>query len=204
AVILFLLLVALIIPPGDAAEPASAGNVLALYLLMTTLMADPGLFAYVAAGIFALVVAPVPMAIALSIWAATRPAATSAARPCTRAAWRRIPVLVIELHDAPSRLSIEHEPRAHGRALPGRRGDRHRGAFGLALRHQSRRLRFDRAAAGRLGARRAVAAERARPCRHQRLRKRRLRPLPAPPTAGAVRRRAGDGAGVYLAPARGG
>ena len=81
AVILFLLLVALIIPPGDAAQPASAGNVLALYLLMTTLMADPGLFAYVAVGIFALVVAPVPMAIALSIWAATRPAATSAARP---------------------------------------------------------------------------------------------------------------------------
>src|SRR5215472_13204021 len=81
AVILFLLLVALIMPPGDAAQTASAGNVLALYLLMTTLMADPGLFAYVAAGIFALVVAPVPMAIALSIWAATRPAATSAARP---------------------------------------------------------------------------------------------------------------------------
>src|SRR5215813_3811786 len=79
AVILFLLLVALIMPAGDAAQTASAGNV--LYLLMTTLMADPGLFAYVAVGIFALVVAPVPMAIALSIWAATRPAATSAARP---------------------------------------------------------------------------------------------------------------------------
>jgi uncharacterized membrane protein YhaH (DUF805 family) len=80
AVILFLLLVALIIPPGDAAQPASAGNVLALHWLTTTLMADPGLFAYVAVGIFALVVAPVPMAITLSIWAATRPAATSAAR----------------------------------------------------------------------------------------------------------------------------
>ena len=47
---------------------------------MTTPMADPGIFAYVAVGIFALVVAPVPMAIALSIWAATRPAATSSAR----------------------------------------------------------------------------------------------------------------------------
>jgi uncharacterized membrane protein YhaH (DUF805 family) len=81
AVILFLLLVALIMPPGDAAQTASAGNVLAVYLRMTTLIADSGLFAYVAVGIFALVVAPVPMAIALSIWAATRPAATSAVRP---------------------------------------------------------------------------------------------------------------------------
>jgi len=78
AVILFLLLVALIMPLGDAAQPASAGNVLALFFLVTTLMADPGLFAYVAAGIFALVLAPVPMAIAFSIWAATRPAVTNA------------------------------------------------------------------------------------------------------------------------------
>jgi hypothetical protein len=73
AVILFLLLVALIMPPGDAAQTASAGDVPSLFLLITTLMADPGLFAYVAAGIFVLVFAPVPMAIALSIWAATRP-----------------------------------------------------------------------------------------------------------------------------------
>ena len=88
AVILFLLLVARIIPPGDAAQPASAGNVLALYLLMTTLMADPGLFAYVAAGIFVLVFAPVPMAIAFSIWAATRPAVTNAQPSPARAAAR--------------------------------------------------------------------------------------------------------------------
>jgi uncharacterized membrane protein YhaH (DUF805 family) len=78
AVILFLLLVALIMPLGDAAQPASAGNVLALFFLVTTLMVDPGLFAYVAAGIFALVLAPVPVAIAFSIWAATRPAVTNA------------------------------------------------------------------------------------------------------------------------------
>ena len=77
AVVLFLLLVALIMP-GDAAQITSAGNGLALYSLITTLMADPGLFAYVAAGIFALVFAPVPMAIGLSIWAATRPAVTRA------------------------------------------------------------------------------------------------------------------------------
>lgn len=78
AVILFLLLLALMMPLGDAAQTASAGNGLALYSLITTLMADPGLFAYVAAGIFALVFAPVPIAIGLSIWAATRPAVTSA------------------------------------------------------------------------------------------------------------------------------
>src|SRR5215468_11821123 len=128
--------------------------------------------------------------------------ARRAREPC--AALRRLAVLLIEPHDAAFRLRIEHEPRAHGRALPGRRGGRHRGAFGLAVRHQSRGLRLDRAAAGRPRARRAVAAERARSCRHQRLRKRRFRPLPAPPTAGAVRRRAGDGAGLYRAPARGG
>jgi len=82
AVILFLLLVALIMPPGDAAR-RSAGDVPSLFFLIATLMADPGLFAYVAAGIFALVFAPVPMAIALSIWAATRPAGTSAQpSPC--------------------------------------------------------------------------------------------------------------------------
>src|SRR5262249_50755584 len=79
--ILFLLLVALIMPPGGAAPTASAGHVLAFYLVLTTLMADPRPFASVGAGIFPLVVAPVPMAIALSIWAAKRPAATSAARP---------------------------------------------------------------------------------------------------------------------------
>src|SRR6266446_9941226 len=72
AVILFLLLVALIMPPGDAAQTGSAGNVLAVFFLITTLIADPGLFAYVTAGILALVFAPVPMAIAFSIWAATR------------------------------------------------------------------------------------------------------------------------------------
>jgi uncharacterized membrane protein YhaH (DUF805 family) len=77
AVILFLLLVALIMPPGDAAR-RSVGDVPSLFFLIATLMADPGLFACVAAGIFALVFAPVPMAIALSVWAATRPAVTSA------------------------------------------------------------------------------------------------------------------------------
>src|SRR5262249_61064945 len=100
-----------------------------------------------------------------------------------RAGLRRIAVLVIEGDDAAFRLRIEHEPRAHGRALPGRRGDRHRDAFGLALRHQSRGLRLDRAAPGRTRPWRAVAAERARPCRYPRLRKRPLPPPFAPPPA---------------------
>ena len=80
AVILFLLLVALIMPFGDAAQRARAEDVPVLSLLIATLTAETGIFAYVAAAILALVVAPVPMAIALSIWAATRPAATSSAR----------------------------------------------------------------------------------------------------------------------------
>ena len=81
AVILFLLLlVALIMPFGDVAQTARADDVLALPLLIAKLTAESGIFAYVAAAILALVVAPVPMAIGFSIWAATRPAATSAAR----------------------------------------------------------------------------------------------------------------------------
>ena len=80
AVILFLLLVALIMPFGDVAQTARADDVLAPPLLIATLTAQTGIFAYVAAAILALVVAPVPMAIGFSIWAATRSAAASAAR----------------------------------------------------------------------------------------------------------------------------
>jgi len=80
AVILFLLLVALIMPFGDAAQRAHAEDVPVLPLLIATLTAETGIFAYVAAAILALVVAPVPVAIGFSIWAATRPAATSSAR----------------------------------------------------------------------------------------------------------------------------
>ena len=80
SVILFLLLVALIMPFDDVAETARAGDVPALPLLIATLTAEAGIFAYVAAAILALVVAPVPMAIGFSIWSATRPAATSSMR----------------------------------------------------------------------------------------------------------------------------
>src|SRR5262249_52054512 len=79
--ILFLLSIALIMPPGEAPQTGSAEVVRALPLLIAPLTAETGIFAYVAAAILTLVVAPVPVAIALSIWAATRPAATSAARP---------------------------------------------------------------------------------------------------------------------------
>src|SRR5215471_21719673 len=48
AVILFLLLVALIMPFGDAAQTARAGDVPALPLLIATLTAETGIFAYVA------------------------------------------------------------------------------------------------------------------------------------------------------------
>jgi uncharacterized membrane protein YhaH (DUF805 family) len=78
AVILFLLLVALVMPFGDVAQTARADDVLPV--LIAALTAESGIFAYVAAAILALVVAPVPMAIGFSIWAATRPAATSPAR----------------------------------------------------------------------------------------------------------------------------
>jgi hypothetical protein len=77
AVILFLLLVALIMPFGDVAQTARADDVLALLLLIAALTAESGIFAYVAAAILALVIAPVPMAIGFSIWAATRPAVRS-------------------------------------------------------------------------------------------------------------------------------
>ena len=81
AVTLFLLLlVALIMPFGDVAQSARAEDVPVLSLLIATLTAETGIFAYVAAAILALVVAPVPVAIGFSIWAATRPAATSSAR----------------------------------------------------------------------------------------------------------------------------
>src|SRR5262249_27618986 len=86
--ILVLLLVASILPPRRAAQAASGGDVLGLFLLIATWMADPGFSAYVAAGFFVLFSAPVPMAIVFSIWAAPRPAVTSAQPSPARAAAR--------------------------------------------------------------------------------------------------------------------
>src|SRR5260221_13548682 len=80
AVILFLLLVALITPFGDVAQTARPDDVLGLPLLIATLTAETGIFAYVAAAILALVVAPVPMPIGFSICAATVSASTTARR----------------------------------------------------------------------------------------------------------------------------
>src|SRR5262249_22293636 len=75
-----LLLVALIIPCDAVARAAGAEDARPWLLFTARRPAETGIFAYVAAAILALVVAPVPMAIGFSIWAATRPAATSSAR----------------------------------------------------------------------------------------------------------------------------
>src|SRR5260370_7549955 len=75
AVILFLLLVALITPFGDVAQTARADDVLGLPLLIATLTAETGIFAYVAAAILAVVIAPGPMAIAFSTCSPTPPPA---------------------------------------------------------------------------------------------------------------------------------
>src|SRR5262249_21732094 len=80
AVGLFLLLVALIMPFRGVAQTARAGGVPALPLLVATLTAPTGIFAYVAAASLALGGGPGPVATVFSIWAATRPAATSSAR----------------------------------------------------------------------------------------------------------------------------
>src|SRR5712692_9724909 len=80
-----------------------------------------------------------------------------------------VPIAGTSPRDAAFRLWVEYEPSAHGGALPECAGARHRNACGLALRHQPRGLRLDRAAAGWASAWHHLAADRARPCCHQRL-----------------------------------
>ena len=74
AMILFLLVIALLGPetPGEG----SAGTLI-VFDLLGMLRGDLGLFAYVAAGIFALIFAPMLIALAFSVWAATRSTAVS-------------------------------------------------------------------------------------------------------------------------------
>lgn len=75
AMILLLLVVSLIGPQsGQTAGEVSADALIVFYLL-GMLTGDPGLFAYVAGGIFALIFTPMLIAIAFSLWAATRPRA---------------------------------------------------------------------------------------------------------------------------------
>src|SRR5262249_52026236 len=83
AVILFLLLVALIMPLGDAAQAASGGGVLALSFLISTLIADPRPFASVAS-----VLAPGRVPSPSWCGAGRRPAVTSAQPSPARVAAR--------------------------------------------------------------------------------------------------------------------
>ena len=79
AMILFLLVVALLGPLGEAVETPGEGSAgtLIVFDLFGMLRGDLGLFAYVAAGIFALIFAPMLIALAFSVWAAARPTALS-------------------------------------------------------------------------------------------------------------------------------
>jgi uncharacterized membrane protein YhaH (DUF805 family) len=76
AIVLLLLMVTLVVPLGDGARAPDAGpaDVRAWSDLFAMASGDagPGHFAYVGAGMLALVLAPMLIAIAFSIWAATR------------------------------------------------------------------------------------------------------------------------------------
>ena len=83
AIVLLLLVLTLAAPLRDGAQAPAAGAAVA----WTDLFAlaggdsDPGLFAYVGAGLLALIVLPVLTAVAFSIWAATRPGAVAITPP---------------------------------------------------------------------------------------------------------------------------
>ncbi|HEY6992737.1 MAG TPA: hypothetical protein VH397_03420 [Xanthobacteraceae bacterium] len=70
AIVLFLLTVTLVMPLGGAARTPDAGW--SGLLAIARSASDLGLFAYVGAGLLALVLAPMLIAIVFSIWAATR------------------------------------------------------------------------------------------------------------------------------------
>ncbi len=76
AIVLFLLMVTLAVPLGGAAQVPGAGSaevrVWSGLLALVGGDSDLGLFAYVGAGMLALIVAPMLIAIAFSIWAGTR------------------------------------------------------------------------------------------------------------------------------------
>ena len=76
AIVLLLLMVTLVVPPGDGARAPDAGpadvGVWSDFLAMASGDSDLGLFAYVGAGMLALVFAPMLIAIVFSIWAGTR------------------------------------------------------------------------------------------------------------------------------------
>jgi hypothetical protein len=74
AIVLLLLMLILAAPLGGGAQAPAAGAADAWtdFSLLARGDSDPGLFAYVGAGMLALVVAPMLTAVAFSIWAATR------------------------------------------------------------------------------------------------------------------------------------
>jgi uncharacterized membrane protein YhaH (DUF805 family) len=74
AIVLLLLMLTLAAPLGGGAQAPAAGAADAWTDLFVLARgdSDPGLFAYVGAGMLALVVAPMLTAVAFSIWAATR------------------------------------------------------------------------------------------------------------------------------------
>jgi hypothetical protein len=79
AIVLFLLMVALLMPLGGAGRTPDAGW--SGLLAMARGESDLGLFVYVGAGLSALVLVPMLIAIAFSIWAGTRRRAGPAAAP---------------------------------------------------------------------------------------------------------------------------
>ncbi len=85
AIALLLLMVALLPPLADTGQTAEGGaaDILVVSRLIAVATGDPalGLFAYVAAGMLALIVTPMVIAIAFSIWAGTRRHALAAAAP---------------------------------------------------------------------------------------------------------------------------
>jgi uncharacterized membrane protein YhaH (DUF805 family) len=83
AIVLLLLMLTLLLPSGDAAQPPAgdAADILIPSRLIALAIGDPdlGLFAYVAAGMCALIFMPMLIAVAFSIWAGTRRKAAPAA-----------------------------------------------------------------------------------------------------------------------------
>ena len=75
--ILIIILLAGMAPSGVDAPRGAATDVLISSYLVTVLAGDPdpGFFAFVAAGVFALIFAPMLIAIGFSIWTGTRPSA---------------------------------------------------------------------------------------------------------------------------------
>ena len=86
AMILLLLIIALVVgvtPGADGATSGGPTDVLISSYLVRALAGDPdpGVFAYVAVGILALIFAPMLIAMGFSIWAGTRPHAAPAPTP---------------------------------------------------------------------------------------------------------------------------